>query len=186
MASRLNSGLGTLKSLIFAIPLGTSTIIIISLFLMVINAFTAWNATASLCLASTNTTQSLFTHFPSLFGNQLVHSGLWHEVVATLIFPFAASGIEQQVGTFQFLALFCLGGFITSFFYVISMFFFSFIFPSWGLFCVNGLDIPFFMFLTIEGLNGRGLFEITSRFGLNIPRELYFMPFFVLLAVTRL
>lgn len=182
--NRLNSGIGTLKSLISAIPCGTSTILSISLFIMVINIFTSWKATESLCLASTNTTNSLFSHLPSLLGNQLTHSSIWHELVATLIFPFAASGIEQQIGTFQFLALFFIGGIITTLFYVIVMFFLSFVFPSWGLSCVSGLDIPFFMFLTVEGLNGRGLFEITSRFGLNIPREFYFMPFFALLAVS--
>jgi hypothetical protein len=133
----------------------------------------------------------------------MTHESVWHGFIATTIFPFVASGVEQELGSFQFLWLFLIGGLITSVLYVVVIWLLSFAFTSWytlskmlmsrGYSCVGGLDITFFTFLMIESLNGRGLYELTryylllipSRFGFgSIPREFYFVPFFIILAVA--
>ncbi|KAJ3306235.1 hypothetical protein HDV03_000155 [Kappamyces sp. JEL0829] len=183
--AKLNKAAGTFGSLVRAIPLGTMSIMLLATVIFIINLFDGWQANRSLCLASTNTTNALFSHLLSLLGNQLTHDSVWHQVIAVLMFPFVAAGVEVELGTFQFLWVFFSTGMVTSFLYVFVVWVFSFAFPSWGYSCVGGLDIAFFTFLMIEALNGRGLYELSGRFGLaSVPRELFFIPFFILLAVV--
>ncbi|KAI8902841.1 hypothetical protein BC833DRAFT_571799 [Globomyces pollinis-pini] len=173
----------TLASLVKAIPFGTLTIIsIVNLFLF-INFLSSWGLTDGLCLSSTSTVHGVFTHIFPLMANQFVHNGIVHHIIAILFFPFAAANIESEIGTFPFLFLFLVGGVITSIAYVCIVWFLSWFVPSWGTFCVNGLDTSFFMFLYIDSLSDHGLIEITRRFGLQIPKEFYPVPYIIGFAI---
>ncbi|KAJ3274208.1 hypothetical protein HDV01_003281 [Terramyces sp. JEL0728] len=168
-------------SLVKSIPLGTSALLSISTFFFIINIFSGWQFTEYLCLASTNTTNGILTHiFPILF-NPLVHKGFYHQIIATILFPFVAANVESHLGTFQFLYLFLLGTTLVSIVYVAYVWIWSWIFTSWGYACIEGLDIPFFIFLSIESLNSTAL--LISKMGLAIPRDIYPFPFLIILFI---
>ncbi|KAI8908012.1 hypothetical protein EDD86DRAFT_247959 [Gorgonomyces haynaldii] len=166
----------TAQKVWYAVPFGTALVMVISTILFMFNFFAS--PYPSLCLASTNTTSVFAVEF-----NSLVHKGPWHFIVSILLFPLASAGVEQALGTIGFLMLFLSGSLLTSLIYIFVTWFLSFFVPSWGYDCVGGLDIPFFMFLGIEGLSRRGLFEITTKMGLQIPDTLYTLPYLLIVFV---
>jgi hypothetical protein len=64
--------------------------------------------------------------------------------------------------------------------YIVVIWFISWGIRSWGIACIGGLDIPFFIFLTIDALNNQGLFDVATRMGLKIPNVLFPFPFVAL------
>lgn len=158
-----------------AVPFGTGLILSLTTVLFLLNLFV--DTYNGLCLASTNTTNGIFSHFLTLELNPLVHSGPWHYVVAFVSFATVAGGVEQSIGTFGFLNLLFVATLLNSLSYTLIVWIISWAIPSWGTACIGGLDIPFFSFLTIEGLSRRGIFEVTNRMGIAIPDYLYPIPF---------
>ena len=133
---KLNSAAGILGNLVRAIPLGTCFVMIIATFLVIISFFA--DVYGSLKLSSTDTMHNLFTHIPSLVLNQYVHASLLEYLVCVLAFPFVASGVEQEIGTFQFLWLFQVTGVLTSILYVFIVWIFSFAWNDLGSGAVSG------------------------------------------------
>ncbi|EGF78434.1 hypothetical protein BATDEDRAFT_90374 [Batrachochytrium dendrobatidis JAM81] len=170
---------GTLK----AIPLGTLIIIGVSLLLFIVNMLSGGAVTGAWCLVPTNYTYSPVVGLPRLFGYGLVHSGIVHFIVAMVAFPLATATLEFSIGTLPFLYLFSILGMLTGFLYCFVIWVFSFIWPSWGLYPVNGMDIPFFTFLTIETLSKRGIFKFASEAGVQLPEILFPLPFVVVFLI---
>ncbi|KAH6587855.1 hypothetical protein BASA50_011046 [Batrachochytrium salamandrivorans] len=166
---------GSLK----AVPLGTMLIMGVSLFLFVINLISNGAITGSFCLVPTNYTHSPVIGLPRLFGYGLAHSGIVHFLVAVVTFPIVSTTLEFKIGTLPFLYMFFVLGVLTGLSYCIMMWVWSFIWPQWGLYPINGLDIPFFTFLTIEALSKRGLYEFASNLGVKIPEIMFPLPFVV-------
>jgi len=125
-------------------------------------------------------------NIPAFLFNQLVSRNFWVWILSVTTFPLAAAGLEQEVGTFQFLWLFEILGLITSSIYILITNVFGIIMSGWTNTGVVGLDIAFFTLITIEGLYGRGLYEIASRRGIVISREFFFLPWFVIFMVGML
>lgn len=180
--AKLNSAAGTIGSLIRAIPLGTATTMLLVSVLQFIALFTEKDSFTS--LFSLKGSGWGIVNLLGLLFNQLMNRTIWLYLLYIFVFPLAAAGVEQEVGTFQFLWLFQILGLITSALYILTVNLLFFFLP-WQKDYVSGIDIAFFTFVTIEGLYGRGLYDIASRKGLVIAREFFFLPFFVLfMAIT--
>jgi hypothetical protein len=172
--AKLNSAAGTLGSLVRAIPLGTATIMLLVSFIQILLFIMKADSYKTFALKGSD--WGIFSPLGLLF-NQLFNCSFWLYLLYIFVFPLAAAGIEQEVGTFQFLWLFQILGLVTSALYIAAvnlLFFFK-----WRDGEVVGIDIAFFTFVTIEGLYGRGLYDIASRRGIVIAREFFFLPFFV-------
>ena len=180
--AKLNSAAGTIGSLIRAIPLGTATIMLLVSALQFIALFTKEDSFTSL-FSLKGISWGIMNPIGLLF-NQLINRTIWLYLLYIFVFPLAAAGVEQEVGTFQFLWLFQILGLITSALYILTVNLLFFFLP-WQKDSVLGIDIAFFTFVTIEGLCGRGLYDIASRRGLVIAREFFFLPFLVIfMAIT--
>ncbi|KAI8927884.1 hypothetical protein BC831DRAFT_450883, partial [Entophlyctis helioformis] len=161
------------------VPLGTSLVMGAALLLLLLNWLTGSWVYGAASLAPTNYTHAPLVGLPRLIGFQFVHSGLLHFVCAVLLFPLVASSLEASVGTVLFLHIFFVTGLATAVAYIVSIWIWSWLWPSWGLFPIGGLDIPFFTFLAIESLSKRGLYEAASRMGYNLPELVFPLPFIV-------
>ncbi|KAL2918620.1 Rhomboid domain-containing protein 2 [Polyrhizophydium stewartii] len=166
-----------------AVPLGTVVVVAVATVLFVLNLVASGAVTGALCLAPTNFTYSPVFSIHRLIAYPIVHSGIVHFIVAALAFPFAASTLESNIGTVPFLYVFLFTTVSTAISYVFFMWIFSWIWPSWGLYPVNGLDIPFFVFLTIESLSKRGVYDFASRFGVRLPELVFPLPFVVVFLI---
>ena len=187
MNTKLNSAAGTLGALTRAIPLGTSTLMILSALFLLISFFhplvEAGETAGNLELRASD--WGVF-NIPAFLFNQLVSRNVWLWLLSVITFPLAGAGIEQEIGTFQFLWLFEILGLITSSLYIVITNILGIVYGSWRKDGVVGMDIAFFTLITIEGLYGRGLYEIASRRGLVIAREFFFLPWFVIFMVAML
>eukprot|EP00842_Homolaphlyctis_polyrhiza_P006970 jgi/Hompol1/862/HPOL_004836-RA len=175
-----NGGLGNpaqrAASFAASVPLGTFTVVVVSLVFEAINLLSGHAITHATWISSTQFVHSPFLGLPRFLGFTIVHSGLLHYIFAVMLFPFAAYSFEQNVGTLPFLYTFLLFSVLSGTSYVIVLWLWSWIFPDWGLFYICGLDIPFFSFLMFESLSKRGIYETAVQFGVNIPEVLYPLP----------
>jgi hypothetical protein len=105
-----------------SIPLGTLTIIIVSLITFIFNIMFSWSLTEIFCLKPGS--WSIW----AIFGNQFITTGYYYTVISITLFPFTASNIEASIGTFQFLYLFFMSNILISILYYIAVWMCSFIF----------------------------------------------------------
>ena len=182
-STRQSQPVGSLDSF-KAIPLGTLLIVSTAFLLLFFDLVSSNYFYNSASLTSTGYTSNPFTSLPRLIGNPFVHSGFYHFLVAVLAFPVASSGLEHFIGSFQFIYLFFIASLVTSFVYVLNMWLFSWIWPTWGLFPIAGLDVPFFTFIAIEGLAKRGVYEFASRIGNIVIHDVLFsLPFVIVFLI---